>query len=230
MALNANKAGNGGNKNRVEQPKLEAGNYPGRLVQIIDLGLQPQRPYQGKDKPPMQEVMWTYELVDAFLVDENGKEREDKPRWVSETLPFHNLKADKAKSTQRINALDPEGKLEGDISQMLDTPVNVTIVINEKDGRTYENIGGTSPMRPRDAAKCPELKNPVKLFDSSEPDMEVFNSLPEWIQNKIKGNLNFKGSKLAILLGGKAEDKDKNDKADDSENEEPPFDTDDNPY
>ena len=38
MALNAAKA-SGSNNNRVEQPSIEIGNYPGRLVQILDLGL-----------------------------------------------------------------------------------------------------------------------------------------------------------------------------------------------
>ena len=38
MALNAAKASDS-NNNRVEQPSIEIGNYPGRLVQILDLGL-----------------------------------------------------------------------------------------------------------------------------------------------------------------------------------------------
>ena len=52
MALNLNKPG--GNKNFVAQANIEAGVYPARLVQIIDLGLQPQKAYQGKEKAPAQ--------------------------------------------------------------------------------------------------------------------------------------------------------------------------------
>lgn len=201
MGLNAKKVGgNGGN--RTPQANIEPGTYPARLVQIIDLGLQAQRPYQGKDKPPAQEIMLTYELVDTFMLDENGEELTDKPRWISETLPFYGLYADKAKSTQRYNALDPNGEFDGDFSKAIGQPINVTIVNNAVGDKIYDNIATISAMRPRDADKCPELVNPAKLFDLDAPDLEIFNALPEWLRDKIKGNLNFKGSPLEQLLTG----------------------------
>jgi len=201
MALNAKKIGNGGG-NRTPQANIEPGTYPARLVQIIDLGLQAQRPYQGKDKPPAQEIMLTYELVDTFMVDENGEELTDKPRWISETLPFYGLYADKAKSTQRYNALDPSGEFDGDFAKAIGQPINVTIVNNAVGDKVYDNIATISAMRPRDADKCPELVNPAKLLDLDAPDLDVFNALPEWLREKIKGNLNYKGSPLEQLLGG----------------------------
>lgn len=232
MALNASKVPFG-SKERVEQPNLEPGLYPARVVQIIDLGLQPQRPYQGQAKPPAHEIMLTYELVDSFMLDKDGKELEDKPRWVSETFPMNNLKADKAKSTQRYMALDPEVKDGGDFTKQLSKPVNVNIVNNKgKDNKVYDNVSAIAAMRPRDAAKLPELVNPTKLFDLSEPDMEVFNSLPEWLRDKIKGNLNYEGSSLQKLVDGVSDKNAKPVNQEPAENkEDPPFDTDDNsPY
>ena len=61
-------------------------------------------------------------------------------------------------------------------------------------------------MRAKEAAKAPALVNPTKVFDIDEPDMEVFNSLPEWIQEKMKNNLNFSGSPLEAALGGVSEE------------------------
>lgn len=203
MGLNASKV-QGGNANKVEQPVMEAGTYPARLVQVIDFGLQPQRAYKGDPKPPAHEISTTYEFVDCFMVDEKGNDVEDKPRWVSESFPLRNIMADLATSTKRAKALDPEGVHNGDWPAMLGSPVNVTVVINESKGKVYTNIASTATMRAKDAAKCPELKNDTKFFDLSEPDLEVFNSLPEWIREKIKGNLNFAGSKLEALLGGDA--------------------------
>ena len=201
MALNAKNIK--GNSERIEQPNIEPGTYPARLVQILDLGLQPQRPYKGQEKAPAQEIMLTYELVDTFMVDKEGNEVPDKPRWISETLPFFGLYADKAKSTQRYNTLDPSGDFEGDFAKAIGQAINVTIVNNAgKDGKIYDNIGTISPMRPKDADKCPELVNDVKVFDADAPDMDVFNSLPEWIRDKIKGNLNFAGSVLEAALEG----------------------------
>ena len=198
MALKAPK---GNAKNQFPpQNNIEPGTYPARLVQRIDFGLQPQRPYMGKDKPPAQEIGLTYELVDEFMKDEEGNDIEDKPRWISETLPFFGLFADKAKSTQRYKAFDPDEAWGGDFSQAIERPINVTVVNNAVGDKVYDNVATISPMRPKDAEKCSPLKNPAKVFDLDAPDMEVFNSFPKWIQEKIQGNLNYEGSALQKLL------------------------------
>lgn len=203
MGLNAKNI-KGNQADRVEQAPIAAGVYPGRLVQVIDLGLQAQRPYKGQDKAPAQEIMLTYELVDEFMKDKDGKDVEDKPRWISETLPFYGLFADKAKSTQRYNALDPSGALDGAFDRAIGFPVNVTVVQNVVGDKIYNNVANIAAMRPRDADKCPDLKNPSKVFDLDKPNMEVFNALPKWLQEKIQSNLNFEGSPLQKLLGGKS--------------------------
>lgn len=232
MALNASKVPFGGNKERVEQPNLEPGLYPARLVQIIDLGLQPQRPYMGQPKPPANEIMLTYELVDSFMIDKDGNDVEDKPRWVSETLPLLNIKAEKAKSTQRYMALDPTVADGGDFVKQIGKPVNVNIVNNKgKDGKIYDNVSAIAPMRPRDAERTPELVNPSKVFVLDEPDLEVFNSLPEWLRDKIKENLNYEGSALQKLVGGAPKPERKKGKDAEADAGDPPFDVDDNnPY
>ena len=199
MALKAPE-GNGGGK-FLPQENIKPGTYPARLVQVIDFGLQPQRPYMGQDKSPAYEIGTTYELVDEFMKDENGNDIEDKPRWISESYPLYSLKADKAKSTARYLALDPEQTQEGNWAALLGQPVNVTIVNNKVGEKTYDNIATSSTMRARDADKCPALVNKSVAFDLDAPDLEVFNKFPKWIQDKIKGNLNYKGSKLEKLLG-----------------------------
>lgn len=186
---------------RPQQEVLEADVYRARLVQVIDLGLQPQKPYQGKEKPPVQEVMFTYELCDEFMKDEDGNEIKDKPRWVSETLPFYGLFADKAKSTQRYNAFDPTGACDGDVSRCIGVPINLTIVNNVVGDKTYNNVGNVASMAAKKAATCPDLVNPSKVLDLDAPNMEVFNALPEWLREKIKSNLNFQGSVLQQKLG-----------------------------
>jgi hypothetical protein len=203
MALQAPK-GNQQERKFTPQANLEAGTYPARCVQIIDFGLQPQKPYMGKDKPPAQEIGVTYELLDEFMKDEDGKDIEDKPRWVSETFPFHPLFAENAKSTKRIKALDPNDEWQGDITKMLDVPMNVTIVNNVVGDKIYDNVALTSAMRPKDAEKAAPLVNPSRFFDLDAPDLEMFNKFPKWIQDKIKGNLNYQGSPLQKLLGGAA--------------------------
>ena len=119
MATNANKVRT--KSSGPKQPLIKAGGYPGRVVQVIDYGLQPQS-YNGEVKDPANEIGLTYELVDEFCVAEDGTVQEDKPRWISESFPLHSLKAEKAKSTQRYKILDPSGKFGGEFLDLINAP------------------------------------------------------------------------------------------------------------
>lgn len=200
MALNANKIKYSGSGKRPEP--MEPANYPGRLVQVIDLGLQPQRPYEGQEKKPAYEIMCTYELGTEFLMDEDGNPDETKPRWLSETFAVYPMSSDKAKSTKRYMVLDPQMKHGGDWSKLVGSPCLVAVVnsVSKANGITYNNVGAISP--PVKGMTVPELANPekVKVLDLSDPDMDVFNSLPEWLQDKIKSNLEYRGSRLESLM------------------------------
>ena len=225
MALNARNAPGGGK----EFPKMEAGTYPCRVVHVLDLGKQPQRPWQGQEKPPADEMALTYEFVDEFMVDEDGEPMEDKPRHLTEIFVLYNLDAEKAKSTARYHALDPNEEYDGDWTKLINTPCMVTVVINPSKtikGKTYENIAEVSPMRAKDAEKCPELINPARVLDLGSPDIDVFRSLPKWQQEKIASNLEFAGSdleKLLELIERKGEDKP-------ADNNKEGVDEDENPY
>lgn len=212
MGLNAKKvkAASTGPK----QAPIEAGTYPARVVQIIDLGIQEQRAFKGEAKPPAHEIMITYELLDEFCKDENGDDQEDKPRWISETFPFRSLQAELAKSTKRYKALDPNDDHDGDFTALVGVPCMVTVTEDEGKGanvgKIYNNVGAVTTMRPKEAAKAKELVNPPKVFVLDEPDLEILGSFPDWLQEKIKNNLGFEGSALQKPLGGSvSEDKPK---------------------
>lgn len=216
MSLNAKKvpmaAGKG---DRVEQAPMDPGTYPARVVQVLDMGVQPQRPYKGQDKPPAHMISLTYEFLDEFCLDEEGEEIEDKPRWLSEDFPLKNLEIDLATSTKRYKALDPDEVFDGDFTALVNATCMVTVVQNpDKNGKkdangktkVYTNVSGVSAMRPKEAKNAAELVNEPKVFVLDEPDMTIFKSLPEWIQDKIKGNLEFEGSALQEALEGAQED------------------------
>ena len=204
MALNAKTAA--GSKGPAVEP-LEAGSFPSRLVAVVDLGLQPQRPYQGQEKSPAYEILTIYELVDEFLKNEEGEDDLEKPRWMSESFPLHNLSQEMAKSTKRYKSIDPQLTYDGNWPDLLDIPVSVTVIQNPgkgaNAGKVYNNISAVSPMRGKDANRCPPLVNKPMVFDLDDPDLDVFNNLPQWIQNRIKENLEFAGSRLEKLLGSK---------------------------
>lgn len=205
MALNAKKVKNPSNK--PQQPVMEAGTYPARLVQLIDLGVQAQEPYQGKEKSPVHMIYTTYEFVDEFMVDEDGNPDETKPRWLSEKFPFYSLEADKAKSTQRYNALDPQCVHDGEWPELIAAPVMVTVGTQTTKsgpnaGKEYNKILSTSSVRAKEASRMAELVNEPKVFLLDDPDIDVFLSLPEWLQKEIKANLDYDQSLLQQRLGG----------------------------
>lgn len=198
MALIATK-----NDNFKRPDALEPGGYPGRVVQVIDLGLQPQS-YEGEEKAPARELYVTHELSDEFLKDADGNDLTDKPRWFSHRFALKS--GDKAKATAFYKAIDPANKFGGDWAALIGSPVMVTLVQNpsRKDKDViYNNIGGLSPIRAKDADKLPALVNEPKVFDLDEPNLEVFKALPEFLQEIIKSNLEYNGSKLQAALGDK---------------------------
>lgn len=224
MALNAGKI-KGNTSKKQKQPPLDAGGYPGRVVQVIDLGIQKQRPYQGQEKDPCQMVRVVYELVDEFCIDENGKTEEERPRWVSEEFPLKGLYAELAKSTKRYLAIDPEKKFEGDWTKLTSMPVMVTITkepSKREEGVFFNNVASLSVIRKKEADKMPELKNDELVFDQSDlSTVDAFFTLPEWVQDKIKEGLKWEGSPMAKAVSNyKKEEKDEEPKKPSKEKEE----------
>lgn len=193
-------------KQRVAQAELEVGNYPCRVAQVIDLGVHHKDIWDDKikkyvkdvSKPPVAHAMLTYEFVSEFMKDEEGNDVEDKPRWHSETLPIYALDSDLATSTKRMKAFDPTfDKFKGNFAALAAEPCTVTVG-HRQNGKA--KIGNVSP--PMKGFPVPELKNPVKVFMMDTPDLEVFKSLPTWLQERIQEALNYKGSELERALGG----------------------------
>jgi hypothetical protein len=204
MSLNAN---NVEMKGGSRPDPVEEGNYPARLVQIIDLGVQEQRPYQGQAKEPIQTIQVAYELANEFMLDEDGNEDKERPRWIFEDFPFHNLKADRAKSTKRYKALDPSGDHDGDWSALIGAPCTVTVVCNpsKKDPSVvYNNVGNVTP--PMKGFPVPELVNDPIVFSYDEPDAEVLSAMSDYMKNKLKASLDYPGSAVQAILEGQAQE------------------------
>lgn len=203
MTFNAKALPSNGNSKRLTPP-LDPGAYPARVVNMVLMGKQKERPFKGEEKPPRLRIRITYELLDEFLKDEKGEDMLDKPRWLTQEMPFLSLKQDKATSTKVYYALDPLEEHGGDFSKLLNTPCIITVAV-EKDSRpgvdkVYETIAAVSSMREKEAAKAPALVNPTYLFDFYAPDMAIWEKLPEWLQDKMKSAVDFEGSALQKAL------------------------------
>ena len=189
MSLNAKKIQGGGKA----IPNLELGSYPCWLAKIVYVGMQERPAYKGEEKPPAPEVFLTYEMADEFMPDDEGGEDETKPRTLFENFNVFSLKSDNAKSTERYYALDPKDEADGDWEKLLGTPCMVTVVHNKgkgaNAGKVYDNVGSVSSMRAKDLKGLREPLIEPEFFDAHNPNMEMFEALPPFIQDKIKAAL-----------------------------------------
>lgn len=191
---------------RVKQEEFEIGNYPCRIAQVIDLGVQVRTRWDAatnayvpdEEKAPAPKIMVTYEFTTEFMKDADGNDQEDRPRWLSEDFHVFALDNDLATSTKRYLGVDPKKEKAGDWAQLIEYPVTVTVA-HKKNGKA--KVGAVSP--PMKGMVTAPLKNPPKVFELDNPDMEIFNSLPDWLKDTIKANINYAGSPLEALVGGK---------------------------
>jgi hypothetical protein len=180
---------------RKDYGRVDDGTYPARVVQVVLLGKHKATDWQtGKQRfyddgnPVIQNlVMFTFEFP-TETIEIDG---EDKPRWYSKE---YNASTNEMSSLMAVlKALDEDKSL--DLSNTVGKPCLVT-------------IGSTSNDKPKvtGVTKVPkgmevgELVNESRVFDPYDPDMEVWEKLPNFIRVKIKEAEDFDNMKLKKLL------------------------------
>lgn len=180
-------AQNGSNKNKNDYPT--EGTKLARLVGITDLGHQPGFEYQGEQVKSQFKITLTYELPTSFTED-------GRPHWVSEDVNVSDFVGDgiMSKMMKRVYALDPDGSISGhgkDLTKLIGMPCMVSIKYNAKG---YPQIKDAVPSP--EGMPIAELQNDPQIFDMDNPDMELFNKFPTFMQNKIKSALDFEETQL----------------------------------
>ena len=185
-------------------PVLDAGLYPARLAEVIELGIQKGRVYKGEQKPPSLEYMLTFECLDEFLENDKGEPDETKPRFFSLRFVPKNISSIRATSTIVYKALDPEYAFGGDFTKLVNTPCVIELVRNKGEaGKPDKNyISSVLPMRAKEKLKAKPLVNPAIIFDFYNFDPDVFKSLKPWQQTVIKEALDWNGREVLAPVDG----------------------------
>jgi len=78
-----------------------------------------------------------------------------------------------------------ESEEEFDVFKVAGAPCMVTVTHNKSsDGtKTYANVNTVTAI-PKGMA-CPDQVNPTAMFSLEDPDMEVYNALPQWLRDRI---------------------------------------------
>ena len=175
-------------------PPVDGGTYMAVCIGVIDLGEQYRQFEKQKQGRYVNECMFIFE-IQSERVQVDG---EDKPRWLSTkrlTVSLHERSALYQMLTSWRGRplsdaeLDPAG--DGfDLSQMLGAGAMLSVsVVERDDGSRHNKIEAVTGF-PK-GIEVPKVESEPLLFDADEPDMDMLEKMPEWIQDIIRKSTQF---------------------------------------
>lgn len=185
MAINATSSGS------TAKELIPAGNYIARCYQMIQIGTVPE--VINNETKLMNKVRIGWELPTETRVF--NEEKGEQPFVISKeyTLSL----SDKANLRKMLASWRGKDFTEDqakcfDITILLGLPCMLNIIHKaSKDGtKTYQEIGAVSPM-PK-GVECPKQVHDNTLLEFDNFDWVVFDSLPDFIKDKIKTSAEFK--------------------------------------
>lgn len=197
MGFIASDSGNGGNFKRVPQ-----GVFIGRCYSLIDLGTQFTDGAYGPKSQHKIRISWELfgenESGEPLTIEVDGKHM---PLTISKsyTVSLHEkagLRRDLA-AWRGKDFTDDEAKAF-DVSKLIGAYCMVNVTTSETNGKTYSNVAGLTPLPGalKNAKPAPVHKD--VLFNLDAPDMELFSTFHEKLQDAIK-----KSPEWAVATGQK---------------------------
>ena len=188
------------NTKAKEQP--QEGTHAARLLGITELGHQDGFVWDGKKIESSWKVEFTYELVNHTMED-------NRPFVVSEDITnkdWEDPKTGRASTlVARAKSLLGKDYKEGmkDLEKLLGAPCMVTVTVNEAG---YSKIRGQAAVGSIPfGMEVKELHNDPYFFDMDAPDMDRWESMPDFKKEKIQNALNFSETALAKELAESGE-------------------------
>lgn len=165
-----------------ERKICPVGMHVARCYQIIDLGTTEQGGnFPGKKRKIQLLFETPYEQ--AVFSEDNG----EQPYYIRATYTLSmNEKAILRKDVTSWlgKKMSDDQAAAFDVFSLLGKECQVNVVHTTKGDTTYANIGAITPLAK--GMTCPPPINPLVAFSAAQPDMNVFNTLPPFIQDKIK--------------------------------------------
>lgn len=184
MAINATNSG-------VKRELIPAGNYPAICYQMIEIGTVKEI-VMGQEKT-LTKVRIGWELPTELKVF--NEEKGEQPCVISKEYTLSmNEKATLRKMLASWRGKDfTEAEAKSfDITKLLGVPciVNITHKPGTKDPSVmYNEIAAVTPIIK--GMVVPKQVNPTFVLSYDEFDMEKFNSLPDFIKDKMKSSEQF---------------------------------------
>lgn len=187
MAFIAKDSGGGNFK------KVPPGAYIGRCYSLIDLGTQTSQggQYAGKSAHKIRigwELFGEDEAGQPLTVDVNGVQM---PMTITKsyTMSLHEksgLRKDLA--AWRGRDFTEEEARGFDVSKLMGAYCMVNVTTQENNGKTYTNVAGLTPLPGALKNARPAPVHEFVTFDLDAPDMKVFATFHEKLQEAIKSS------------------------------------------
>lgn len=175
-------------------PPIPGGTYLGICVYSIALGEQLCE-FEGKSKGYYNQVMLGFEIC-GQTVEIDGKQ---EPRVLSKT--FNATKGKKSGLRKFLGAweakeMTDDEYLDSDTNDYVGRPAFLTIVLNETG--EYSNIDGIAPLPLGLPIDVPKPMSQLIRFDMEPWDQKLFESLPEWAQERIKKSTEYQKEHVPV--------------------------------
>lgn len=173
----------------VNKIQVPAGSHVGRCFSMIHMGTTHYE-YMGQPKTA-NKVRMTFELPNELHVFKEGED--PKPMIIS--AEYNLVMSEKSNLRKMIEGwlgkrLTDEETKSFDVESLIGKAGMINIIHNDKG---YADIAAISSM-PK-GFECPPPVNVQKVLSYDNWDENLFNSLPEFIQEKMKETVEYKKMK-----------------------------------
>lgn len=163
-------------------PPVEAGVYMAVCIGFVDLGEQ----YSEKFKNYSYKGMYIWELPgETIEIDGEQKPRQLSKEFTISASNKSNLR--KFIETWNSKTYSDEDFMEFDVFEQVGKPCQLNVVLNET--KEYANVDNLMPI-PKGFPAPTTTTEHIK-WDMDAWNDDVFEKLPEWIQEKIKKSTQF---------------------------------------
>jgi hypothetical protein len=169
---------------------IEAGTYPARVYQLIDLGTQVST-FEGEEKSA-RKVMIGFEICDPDMRREDGEPYLVKKRFTGSLHPKAALR--KFLAAMRGRDFTAEELTGFELVNILKAPCLLNLTNDTKGDRTYTNISSVVKL-PKGYA-CEDLSQDAVSFDLDKPDWSVFATFHSKLQDVIMAAPEFPRDKM----------------------------------
>jgi hypothetical protein len=178
------------NKGGSNYEPIAAGTYAARCYQMIHIGTAEENILGQVKKLNKVRITWELPTETKVFKEENG----EQPHVISKEFTLSmNEKATLRKFLEgwRGKSFTEKEAESFDITVLLGKPCMLSIIHKQaKNGNTYAEISSVSSV-PK-GMNVPEQINPLKELNYDKFDWELFETLPDFIKDKMKQTDEFK--------------------------------------